>query len=72
MAVGLGDCATASEAYKNFDASSKKSLLRQVEELSSKEIPVTSRDYGGMELKSSSRLKIWYVDSACGLESTFL
>ena len=45
MAVSLGDCATASEAYKNLDASSKQSLLRQVEDyLSSKEIPVTSRD----------------------------
>ena len=45
MAVGLGEfCAAASEAYKSLDASNKQSLLRQVEELSSKEIPVTSRD----------------------------
>ena len=43
MADSLGDCAAASEAYKNLDASSKRSLL-QVEELSSKEIPVTLRD----------------------------
>ena len=54
MAVSLGEfCTAASEAYKNLDASSKRSLLRQVEDyLSSKEIPVTSRDIGGMELES--------------------
>ena len=37
-------CVIASEAYKNLGTSSKQDLLQQVEELSSKEIPVTSRD----------------------------
>ena len=37
-------CVIASEDYKNLGTSSKQDLLQQVEELSSKEIPVTSRD----------------------------
>ena len=45
MSASPGEfCVIASEAYKNLGTSSKQDLLQQVEELSSKEIPVTSRD----------------------------
>ena len=45
MAVSPGQlCTTASEAYKNWMLLAKWTLLWQVEELFSKEIPVTSRD----------------------------
>ena len=37
-------CVIASEAYRNLGTSSKQDLLQQVEELSSQEIPVNSRD----------------------------
>ena len=44
MSASPGEfCVIASEAYKNLGTSSKQDLLQQVEELSSKEIPVTSR-----------------------------
>ena len=45
MSASPGEfCVIAREAYKNLGTSSKQDLLQQVEELSSKEIPVTSRD----------------------------
>ena len=45
MSASRGEfCVIASEAYKNLGTSSKQDLLQQVEELSSKEISVTSRD----------------------------
>ena len=45
MSASPGEfCVIASEAYKNLGTSSKQDLLQQMEELSSKEIPVTSRD----------------------------
>ena len=45
MSASPGEfCVIASEAYKNLGTSSKQDLLQQVEELSSKEIPVTSKD----------------------------
>ena len=45
MSASPGEfCVITSEAYKNLGTSSKQDLLQQVEELSSKEIPVTSRD----------------------------
>ena len=45
MSASPGEfCVIASEAYKNLGTSSKQDLLQQVEEVSSKEIQVTSRD----------------------------
>ena len=45
MSASPGEfCVIANKAYKNLGTSSKQDLLQQVEELSSKEIPVTLRD----------------------------